>query len=151
MSLPDSYNTYIGEKGIKLSGGERQRISIARAIISNPKILILDEATSSVDVDAEARIQDALKNASEGKTVIAIAHRLSTLKNADRLFVFEEGKIVEEGTHSELVKKNGVYAELLKAQQEMTMRIQDNVDTEENNSECDNLLAYGEEFSYGKD
>jgi len=121
MSLPDAYNTYVGEKGYRLSGGERQRISIARAILSNPKILILDEATASVDTETEAKIQDALENVTKDKTVIAIAHRLSTLKNADRLFVFEEGQIVETGSHIELIKKNGVYAKLFKAQQEMTI------------------------------
>ena len=122
MSLPDAYNTYVGEKGHRLSGGERQRISIARAILSNPKILILDEATASVDTETETKIQSALQNVTEGKTVIAIAHRLSTLKNADRLFVFENGRIAETGTHNELLKKDGIYAKLFKAQYEMTVK-----------------------------
>ncbi len=119
MKLPDGYNTYVGEKGYKLSGGERQRISIARAILANPGILILDEATASVDTETEEKIQQALLNVTEGKTVFAIAHRLSTLKHADRLFVLEEGKIVETGTHKQLIEKNGIYASLLRAQQEM--------------------------------
>ncbi len=141
MSLPDAYDTYVGEKGHRLSGGERQRISIARAIISNPKLLVLDEATASVDTQTEQKIQSALKNVTEGKTVFAIAHRLSTLKNADRLFVLEEGKIVETGTHKELVEKDGIYASLLRAQQEMATRSTtiDNTHIKKDESETKNF------------
>ena len=119
INLPDGYNTYVGEKGYRLSGGERQRIAIARAIAANPKIIILDEATSALDTETEMDIQEALKNVTKGKTVFAIAHRLSTLKNANRLIVLQDGEIAETGTHDELMKKGGIYASLLRAQQEM--------------------------------
>ena len=148
MELPDGYNTYVGEKGYKLSGGERQRISIARAIVANPKILILDEATASVDSDTELEIQQALKKVTDGKTVFAIAHRLSTLKNADRLFVLDDGKIAETGTHKELIEKNGIYASLLRAQQEMATRAVtiDNSDKVKEEITPTDLVNEGEDF-----
>jgi ATP-binding cassette subfamily B protein len=112
-NLPKGYDTYVGERGIKLSGGERQRVAIARAILKNAPILVLDEATSSLDSESEMLIQDALQNLIEGKTVIVIAHRLSTIRSMDRIIVISHGKIVEEGVHDELVKKeDGLYKKL---------------------------------------
>ncbi len=118
VTKPDGYNSILGEKGINLSGGERQRISIARAILHNPKILILDEATSSVDVETETKIQDAIAKLIEGRTTIAIAHRLSTLRYADRLIVIDEGRIVEAGTHVELTARRGTFHNLVELQKE---------------------------------
>jgi ATP-binding cassette subfamily B protein len=121
VGFPDGYDTMVGERGQSLSGGERQRVSIARAILHNPRILILDEATSSVDTETEKQIQQALDRLVEGRTTFAIAHRLSTLQAADRLVVLEKGRVVEQGLHSELVdKENGVYAKLHKTQIEMS-------------------------------
>ena len=121
VGFPDGYDTMVGERGQSLSGGERQRISIARAILHNPRLLILDEATSSVDTETEKQIQEALDRLVEGRTTFAIAHRLSTLQAADRLIVLEKGKIAEQGQHADLVnKENGVYAKLHKTQVEMS-------------------------------
>ena len=111
--LPHGYDTHVGERGIKLSGGQRQRVAIARAILSQAKILILDEATSSLDSESEKLIQDALKNLIKNKTTFIIAHRLSTIMNVDRIFVLENGRIIEEGTHADLVsKESGLYKKL---------------------------------------
>ena len=115
-ALPDGYNTYVGEKGYTLSGGERQRIAIARAILPDPRILILDEATASLDTESEFMIQKALERLTKGKTTFAIAHRLSTLKNADRIMVIDGHHIAEIGTHSELLDRKGIYYNLYTAQ-----------------------------------
>jgi ATP-binding cassette subfamily B protein len=124
VGFPDGYDTMVGERGQSLSGGERQRISIARAILNNPRILILDEATSSVDSETEKQIQQALDRLVAGRTTFAIAHRLSTLQAADRLVVLEKGKIAEQGTHEELVnKEGGVYAKLHKTQMELSAQV----------------------------
>jgi ATP-binding cassette subfamily B protein len=117
---PLGYDTYIGERGAGLSGGERQRVSIGRALLYDPQILILDEATSSVDTESEKLIQDALKRVTAGRTTIAIAHRLSTLKNSDRIFVMDNGKIVESGTHAELMALGKLYYRLVKIQTELS-------------------------------
>lgn len=118
--MPAGYNTRLGERGAGLSGGERQRVSIARALLCDPRILILDEATSSVDTESEMEIQKALAVLGKGRTTIAIAHRLSTLKGADCIYVIDDGKIAESGTHEELMEKQGVYYKLVKIQTELT-------------------------------
>lgn len=117
-NMPDGYDTVIGAAGKDLSGGEKQRISIARAILANPKILILDEATASVDTATEKAIQKSLNYLVKGRTTLSIAHRLSTLRDADRLVVIDEGKIAEEGTAEQLEQKQGIYYKLMKLQTE---------------------------------
>lgn len=115
-SLPEKYNTEVGERGITLSGGQRQRIAIARAVIRDPKILILDEATSSLDIAVERQVQKAISQAMKGRTAFIIAHRLSTVREADRILVLEDGKFTQSGTHDELLKLGGLYADLYKMQ-----------------------------------
>jgi len=114
--MPQGYDTIIGSAGRSLSGGEKQRISMARAILANPRILILDEATSAVDTETELAIQESLEQLVQGRTTLSIAHRLSTLRNADRLIVVDDGKITEEGTHAELIEKKGTYFKLMELQ-----------------------------------
>ena len=108
-ALPKGYHSKVGERGVMLSGGERQRIAIARAILKNAPILILDEATSALDSESEKYIQDSLRDLMVGKTVIAVAHRLSTLKEMDKLVVMDKGVIIEQGTHMSLLRKKGAY------------------------------------------
>lgn len=116
MSLPEGYDTYVGERGVKLSGGQKQRISIARAFLKNPDVLILDEATSALDNVTEMQIQDALDKLSKGRTTIVVAHRLSTVKNADEIVVITHDGVIEQGSHQQLIEKNGVYANLYQYQ-----------------------------------
>ncbi len=118
-SLPDGYDTYVGERGVKLSGGQKQRISIARLFLKNPPILILDEATSALDNESEKLVQDSLEKLARGRTTFTIAHRLTTIKNADRILVLTENGIEESGTHTELIAENGLYSELYKLYSEM--------------------------------
>ena len=120
-AFPEAYDTIVGERGVKLSGGQRQRIAIARAILKNPAILILDEATSSLDAESEKLVQGALDNLMENRTSFVIAHRLSTIRNASRILVIHEGRIAEEGSHENLLaKENGVYRKLVEMQLELT-------------------------------
>jgi ABC-type multidrug transport system fused ATPase/permease subunit len=120
QALPDGYDTEIGERGVRLSGGQKQRLALARAILANPRILILDEATSSVDAEAEYLIQQALDSVLEGRTALVIAHRLSTIRGADKIVALENGRIVEVGDHGELMARGGLYSQLYQRQLELS-------------------------------
>lgn len=120
MERPDAYDTEVGERGSRLSGGEKQRLAIARAVLRNPRILILDEATSSVDTETECKIQKALENLTRNRTTVAIAHRLSTLRNCSRIFVIQDGAVAESGTHQELLERKGLFHELVQAQRKLS-------------------------------
>jgi subfamily B ATP-binding cassette protein MsbA len=126
------YDTIVGERGVKLSGGQRQRVSIARAILANPRILVLDEATSSLDSESEALIQDGLRSLRHGRTTFVIAHRLSTIRSADQILVLEHGDIVERGTHEELIALGGRYKTLYDKQYKL---------------EADRFINPGEDFT----
>ena len=115
-SLPEKEHSYLGDNGIQISGGQKQRIAIARAILKNPTILILDEATSALDTESEKFVQIALENMMQNRTSIVIAHRLSTIQKADKIVVLHKGEIVEQGTHDELIARNGTYNKLVTMQ-----------------------------------
>jgi ATP-binding cassette subfamily B protein len=110
--LPEGYQSFLGERGVRLSGGQRQRIAIARALLKNPPLLLLDEATSALDAESERLVQDALERAMQDRTTLVIAHRLATVQRADSIIVVEHGRIVETGTHAQLVAAGGLYANL---------------------------------------
>ena len=116
VDLPEGYDTVVGERGVTLSGGQRQRVAIARALLLDPRILILDDSTSSVDTETERQIQHALINLMHGRTTFIIAHRLSTVHRADLILVMDDGKIVEKGTHAELLAQNGLYRDIYELQ-----------------------------------
>src|SRR5689334_19759654 len=115
-SLPDGLDTVVGDRGYRLSGGERQRLAIARLLLKAPRIVVLDEATAHLDSESEAAVQRALDTALEGRTSLVIAHRLSTVRNADRILVLDEGRIVQQGTHTQLLAEGGLYAHLYRTQ-----------------------------------
>ena len=116
VSFPEGYDTLVGQRGVNLSGGQKQRIAIARALLIQPSVLILDDSTSSVDVETEARIQDVLKEFMRGRTCFVIAQRISTVLNADRILVLDEGTIVAQGTHSALLASSPIYREICESQ-----------------------------------
>jgi ATP-binding cassette subfamily B protein len=116
IDLPNGFDTLVGERGVMLSGGQKQRVAIARALLKDAPILLLDEATSALDAQSEHLVQTALERLMEGRTTLVIAHRLATIRNADRILVLEKGQLIDEGTHDQLVKKGGRYAELAKLQ-----------------------------------
>lgn len=120
MSLPDGYNTQVGSRGVTLSGGQKQRLAIARALIRNPRLLLLDEATSNLDTDTERAVQAVFEKTKKNRTMVVVAHRLATVRNADVIFVLSEGKVVEQGDHNSLLSQRGIYYQMVRLQQPYT-------------------------------
>jgi ATP-binding cassette subfamily B protein len=125
MGFPEGYNTMVGEKGVTLSGGQKQRISIARTLLKDPQILILDDSTSAVDADTESKIKKVLNEVMKGRTTFIIAHRIQTLQQADRILVLDKGEIVQQGSHEELIRLEGFYKEVFTLQTQMENELQE--------------------------
>jgi ATP-binding cassette subfamily B protein len=127
MTFPEKYNTLVGEKGVTLSGGQKQRVAIARTIMKNPRILILDDATSSVDLETEAVIRKALENLMENRTTFIIAHRIQSVAKADLILVLDKGSIIQEGTHDELLAQDGVYKKIFEIQTQIEAELEEEI------------------------
>jgi ATP-binding cassette subfamily B protein len=137
MTFPDGYDTLVGEKGVTLSGGQKQRVAIARTLLKDPRILILDDATSSVDMETEAEIRSALEGLMAGRTSFVIAHRIQSLMNADLILVLEHGSIVQQGEHEELITQEGIYRQVF----DLQTRIEDELQKEMTSAEVEGVLT----------
>ena len=147
--MPDGYDTVVGERGMGLSGGQKQRISLARALLTNPAIIILDDTTSAVDMETESRIQEALAHLPKKKTVFIIAHRISSVKDADKILVLDHGKLVEQGTHQELMKQQGYYATVFEHQYGEYHKLKQSQEFQEYLQNKGKRLRRKEEIFYG--
>jgi ATP-binding cassette subfamily B protein len=137
LSFPDGYNTLVGEKGVTLSGGQKQRVAIARTLLKDPRILILDDSTSSVDFETEAEIRSALESLMKNRTTFIIAHRIQSVMNADLILVLDKGKVIQKGSHSDLIQKDGIYRQIFDIQ----TRIETELETEINSASAEDQIA----------